>query len=458
MHEFVGKLYQLVQSESTLIQWNALGNAFCVENPMEFETKILKGNKVVPHYMAFQRLLQYFGFKCQSQRGCDEYYHASFMKDGKQYLHLVVPKERTAAFSNHKTALDEYAAISTNGKRPRMTMEALQVPHFQERNIVLPPLQHTFTKLQHAKMERSHSCSSNKVNKLQLPRQRCFSEVYATNRNVSEIKLPSVGRNTPKAFINSAFEGTRVAGSSAPPAFMNSDYRKESFAQRKAPSRWMHTEQKYVSDQVRHNTDYPRMGEQTVKLEQPIKSERALQRSEMVQSDPMEPHWLNRGNQYNHEFHFINVGHDANLHSTERNVKDELCVSVPQEPLPWRISKRIHQTKLRMENKHEVPAFLSSLYDMLDTAKFNDIIAWANDGHAFQVLDYLEFQSKVLPMYFRHCNFHSFHRQLNMYGFRKFLQVGKSYRAYFHPNFRQHHYHHLHTIKRKPCTNASTRK
>ena len=47
-----------------------------------------------------------------------------------------------------------------------------------------------------------------------------------------------------------------------------------------------------------------------------------------------------------------------------------------------------------------------------------DVASWSADGSYFVVKDTAVFSSSHLPRYFRHSNFQSFNRQLNIYGFR----------------------------------------
>ncbi|RKO84954.1 hypothetical protein BDK51DRAFT_2069, partial [Blyttiomyces helicus] len=66
-----------------------------------------------------------------------------------------------------------------------------------------------------------------------------------------------------------------------------------------------------------------------------------------------------------------------------------------------------------------VPAFLNKLYNMVCDPSTDSLIYWGEDGTSFLVQRQEEFAREVLPRFFKHNNFASFVRQLNMYGFRK---------------------------------------
>jgi heat shock transcription factor len=72
------------------------------------------------------------------------------------------------------------------------------------------------------------------------------------------------------------------------------------------------------------------------------------------------------------------------------------------------------------ETRKRANKFASFLEDGRNT----DLIRWSDDGNSFIVLDEDEFAKKLIPELFKHNNYASFVRQLNMYGFHK--KVGLS--------------------------------
>ncbi|MED6210358.1 hypothetical protein PIB30_063388 [Stylosanthes scabra] len=66
-----------------------------------------------------------------------------------------------------------------------------------------------------------------------------------------------------------------------------------------------------------------------------------------------------------------------------------------------------------------VAPFLDKCYDMVSNPSTDSVICWGQDGHTFLISDITHFSLSLLPTYFKHNNFSSFIRQLNIYGFRK---------------------------------------
>ncbi|KAI8984415.1 HSF-type DNA-binding-domain-containing protein [Mycotypha africana] len=71
--------------------------------------------------------------------------------------------------------------------------------------------------------------------------------------------------------------------------------------------------------------------------------------------------------------------------------------------------------------------FVHKLYNMVVDNQYQYLIAWNYTGTSFIVCNITEFSKEVLPKHFKHSNFSSFVRQLNMYGFHK---VNKSPRGH----------------------------
>ena len=69
------------------------------------------------------------------------------------------------------------------------------------------------------------------------------------------------------------------------------------------------------------------------------------------------------------------------------------------------------------------PAFVVKLWTMVNDPQNVEFIHWMPDGKSFQVVGREQFERTVLPKYFKHSNFSSFVRQLNMYGWHKVQDV-----------------------------------
>ncbi|KAJ3036924.1 hypothetical protein HDV00_002218 [Rhizophlyctis rosea] len=63
--------------------------------------------------------------------------------------------------------------------------------------------------------------------------------------------------------------------------------------------------------------------------------------------------------------------------------------------------------------------FIQKLHNILEDENYRHLICWGNMGTSFLVLDSVEFSKSVLPKVFKHNNYTSFVRQLNLYGFHK---------------------------------------
>eukprot|EP00292_Cryptomonas_paramecium_P022077 CAMPEP_0113675100 /NCGR_PEP_ID=MMETSP0038_2-20120614/7810_1 /TAXON_ID=2898 /ORGANISM="Cryptomonas paramecium" /LENGTH=165 /DNA_ID=CAMNT_0000591801 /DNA_START=233 /DNA_END=727 /DNA_ORIENTATION=- /assembly_acc=CAM_ASM_000170 len=95
-----------------------------------------------------------------------------------------------------------------------------------------------------------------------------------------------------------------------------------------------------------------------------------------------------------------------------------------------------------------LPAFINKLLKMLSDPDCNDTIQYGTDGTTLLVVDSSLFATKVLPRFFKHSNFASFVRQLNLYGFHKTTQ-DPDVCEFQHKYFRRDRPELLKMIKRK---------
>ena len=73
-------------------------------------------------------------------------------------------------------------------------------------------------------------------------------------------------------------------------------------------------------------------------------------------------------------------------------------------------------------NNLVIPGFVSKTYEIFMSDEYKQCCDWSRDGTSIIINDILSFAKNVLPKYFKHSNFNSFVRQLNMYDFHKCLQ------------------------------------
>ncbi|KUJ08987.1 uncharacterized protein LY89DRAFT_741287 [Mollisia scopiformis] len=109
------------------------------------------------------------------------------------------------------------------------------------------------------------------------------------------------------------------------------------------------------------------------------------------------------------------------------------------------LAKRDAQSK-----RKQIPPFVQKLSSFLDKSENTDLIRWSDRGDSFVVLDEDEFAKTLIPELFKHNNYASFVRQLNMYGFHKRVGLSdnsmkaserknKSPSEYYNPYFKRGH-------------------
>jgi len=108
--------------------------------------------------------------------------------------------------------------------------------------------------------------------------------------------------------------------------------------------------------------------------------------------------------------------------------------------------------------------FVHKLYQMLSDPKQSNFIKWNDTGLSFTIRNVQGFSHNVLPLHFRHNNFSSFVRQLNMYGFHKVNKSSPSTKGsenqvweFYHPKFIRGKPQLIEEIKRKQIENENWR-
>ncbi|PKY41804.1 hypothetical protein RhiirA4_396529 [Rhizophagus irregularis] len=110
--------------------------------------------------------------------------------------------------------------------------------------------------------------------------------------------------------------------------------------------------------------------------------------------------------------------------------------------------------------------FVHKLYNMVVDKQYQHLIAWNYTGSSFIVCNIMEFSRDVLPKHFKHNNFSSFVRQLNMYGFHKVNKSPRGHRTlaenqiweFSHPKFLRGRPDLLDDIKRKAMESETLRR
>ena len=85
----------------------------------------------------------------------------------------------------------------------------------------------------------------------------------------------------------------------------------------------------------------------------------------------------------------------------------------------------LSKKRIRFSNLSSNKLFLLKLYDILNDKESSDIIHWDSDGKRIVISNVNELCNIILPKYYKHTNYSSFVRQLNIYGFTKNKDINK---------------------------------
>ena len=80
-------------------------------------------------------------------------------------------------------------------------------------------------------------------------------------------------------------------------------------------------------------------------------------------------------------------------------------------------------------------SFLSKLFDILNNTNNNSAISWDSEGKKIVISDIVKLCNEVLPKFYKHKNYSSFIRQLNLYGFHKTRGILDNSEKYEHEKF-----------------------
>ena len=97
-----------------------------------------------------------------------------------------------------------------------------------------------------------------------------------------------------------------------------------------------------------------------------------------------------------------------------------------------------------------ISLFLQKMYDIVQDTRNASLIKWDEpEGKSFTILDEKRFIEENIPLHFKHKNFNSFVRQLNMYDFHKVKTYMQPTISFKHTYFRRNQRHLLAKIFRK---------
>ena len=95
------------------------------------------------------------------------------------------------------------------------------------------------------------------------------------------------------------------------------------------------------------------------------------------------------------------------------------------------LTKKRAKSKIIIKRK----SFLSILYEILNDSSYNEIISWNIEGNGIVIKNITKLCEIILPKFFKHNNYSSFVRQLNIYGFYKGQGLTKDGERFEHEIF-----------------------
>ncbi|PWN51765.1 hypothetical protein IE53DRAFT_341776 [Violaceomyces palustris] len=115
--------------------------------------------------------------------------------------------------------------------------------------------------------------------------------------------------------------------------------------------------------------------------------------------------------------------------------------------------------------KRQSSKFVYKLFRMVSDQDYQHLISWNRNGTSVMVCNFDEFAKEVLGKHFKHSNFSSFIRQLNMYGFYKVNKTPRGHRQsvdtqiweFSHPKFLRGRPELLEDIRRKALDSEHAR-
>ena len=128
--------------------------------------------------------------------------------------------------------------------------------------------------------------------------------------------------------------------------------------------------------------------------------------------------------------------HKKNYEALYRDSENTTATPIISESIPSAITSSTYGQVARNlgGNLETFPMKLHRMLGIIEDLGYMNIISWKVHGRAFQVHDVDQFVKLILPKFFRQSQISSFQRQLNLYGFRRFLN-GFDTGAYYHELF-----------------------